>query len=142
MGSPRRPPRRPVLLAVLALAASLVAPGASAIDWSAAGAERVVRIVTRNEDATARETKIWLVVVDGQGYIRTGGTRWWRNVERDPDVLLRVAGAEHPVRAELVTDAELVRRVEAAMRTKYGWSDRLIAPFRFGDVHIMRLVPR
>ena len=29
-----------------------------------------------------------------------------------------------------------------ALRTKYGWSDRLISPFRFGDTHILRLVPR
>jgi hypothetical protein len=135
---------RPALLAGALLAAVLVAapqPG-FAIDWATAGAERVVQIVTRNEDGTARETKIWLVVVDGQGYVRTGGTRWWGNIERDPDVVLRVAGAEHPLRAELVNDPEIAAKVEAALRTKYGWSDRLIGPFRFGDTHILRLVPR
>jgi hypothetical protein len=134
--------RRALLGAALAAGAGLVPLPAGAIDWASAAAERVVEIVTRNADGTHRETKIWLAVVDGQGYARTGGTRWWGNIERDPEVVLRVAGAEHPLRAELVTDRELVAKVEAALRTKYGWSDRLISPFRFGDTHILRLVPR
>jgi hypothetical protein len=139
--SGRRP--RGWILGAALLAAALLAPGeARSIDWAVADAERVVQILTRNEDGTKRETKIWLVVVDGQGYIRTGGTRWYANLERDPDVVLRVAGAEHELRAERVTDADLVAKTQAAFRTKYGWSDRLFAPFRFGDTHILRLLPR
>jgi len=134
---------RVALLGLVVGAALLAAPKRGvAIDWATAGAERVVEILTTNEDGTTRETKIWLVVVDGPGYIRTSGTRWWGNIERDPNVVLRVAGAEHPLRAELVTGPELAAKVEAALRTKYGWSDRLMGPFRFGDTHIMRLVPR
>jgi hypothetical protein len=102
----------------------------------------VVEIVTRDEDGAPRETKIWLVVVDGEGYIRTGGTRWWGNVERDPDVTLRVAGVEHPLRAELVTDEALLARVVASFRTKYGFSDRMAGLVRFGDTHVMRLERR
>ena len=124
------------------VAAWLFAGDARAIDWAAADAEQVVQIVTRNEDGTPRETKVWLVVVEGQGYLRTGGTRWYANVERDPDVVLRVAGAEHPLRAALVEDPELVERVVTAFRTKYGFSDRMAGLIRFGDAHIMRLVPR
>jgi hypothetical protein len=134
--------RRRLAGALLAGALAAAAQPGHAIDWATAGAERVVEIVTTNQDATPRETKIWLAVVDGQGYIRTGGTRWYGNLSRNPDVVLRVAGAEHPLRAELVTDAELAARVEAALRTKYGWSDRMMGPFRFGDTHILRLVPR
>lgn len=134
---------RVALFGCVALAAAWIAPApARAIDWAAAGAERVVEIVTQDEDGSPRETKIWLVVVDGQGYIRTGGTRWWGNVERDPDVELRVAGAEHPLRAELVTDGALLQRVVAAFRTKYGFSDRMAGLVRFGDTHVMRLVRR
>jgi hypothetical protein len=135
-------PRRALPAVVALFAAWAVALPTHGIDWAAAGAERVVEIVTRNADGTSRETKIWLAVVDGQGYIRTGGTRWYGNLSRDPDVVLRVAGAEHLLRAEEVTDAQLVARVEAALRAKYGWSDRLIAPFRFGETRILRLVPR
>lgn len=105
---------RVALFGCVALAAAWIAPApARAIDWAVAGAERVVEIVTQDDDGSPRETKVWLVVVDGQGYIRTGGTRWWGNVERDPDVELRVAGAEHPLRAELVTDEALLQRVVA-----------------------------
>jgi hypothetical protein len=134
--------RLAVLGAALGVAMLLVPLPGLAIDWAMAGAERVVEILTTNEDGTTRETKVWLAVVDGQGYVRTGGTRWWGNIERDPTIVLRVAGAEHPLRAERVTDPQLVAKVEAALRTKYGWSDRLIGPFRFGDTHILRLVPR
>jgi hypothetical protein len=134
--------RLALLGAALAVGALLAPLPGRAIDWATAGAERVVEILTTNQDGTPRETKVWLAVVDGQGYVRTGGTRWWGNIERDPDVVLRVAGAEHPLRAERVTDPELVAKVEAALRTKYGWSDRLIGPFRFGDTHILRLVRR
>ena len=134
---------RVALFGCVALAAAWMAPApARAIDWAAADAERVVEIVTHDEDGSPRETKIWLVVVDGQGYIRTGGTRWWGNVERDPDVVLRVAGAEHPLRAELVTHEALLEKVVAAFRSKYGFSDRMAGLMRFGDTHIMRVVPR
>ena len=132
---------RLALITVL-VAGWLVAGAARAIDWSAAGAENVVEILTDNEDGTPRETKIWLVVVDGQGYIRTSGTRWYGNVERDLEVVLRVAGAEHPLRAELVTDEALVEKVVTAFRVKYGFSDRMAGLIRFGDTHILRLVPR
>ena len=134
---------RVALLGLVAGAALLAAPQRGvAVDWSAAGAENVVEIITRNEDGSPRETKIWLVVVDGQGYIRTSGTRWYGNIERNPDVVLRVVGAEHPLRAELVTDEALREKVVAAFRTKYGFSDRMAGLIRFGDTHIMRLVPR
>ncbi len=134
---------RVVLLGLAVGITLLVAPDrGGAIDWSAAGAEQVVQIVTRNEDGSLRETSVWLVVVDGQGYVRTGGTRWWGNIERDPDVVLRVAGADQPLRAELVSDAEVIAKVVAAFRTKYGFSDRMAELVRFGDRHIMRFVPR
>ena len=134
---------RVALFGCAALATAWLEPApARAIDWAAADAERVVEIVTRDEDGAPRETKIWLVVVDGEGYIRTGGTRWWGNVERDPDVLLRVAGVEHPLRAELVTDEALLARVVASFRTKYGFSDRMAGLVRFGDTHVMRLERR
>ena len=134
---------RVALLGLVVGAALLAAPQRGvAIDWSAASAENVVEIITRNEDGSPRETKIWLVVVDGQGYMRTGGTRWYGNVERDPEIVLRVAGVEHPLRAELVTDEALLEKVVAAFRTKYGFSDRMAGLIRFGDTHIMRLVPR
>ena len=78
----------------------------------------------------------------GQGYIRTGNSRWFRNIERDPDVKLEIVGKLHPLRAEAVTDPDLRDRVIRTMREKYGWQDVLIHPFGSGDSNILRLAPR
>jgi hypothetical protein len=125
----------PVLL--LALPAAAAAP-----DWNAVKDVGNVEIITTDEDGDARETTIWLAVVDGQGYIRTGNSTWKGNIERNPDVTLRIDEAEYALRAEFVTDAELKARVAQALREKYGLSDSFIDIFRSGDPNIMRLVPR
>ena len=122
--------------------ASPVLPTAdTAVDWTAVADQRVPVIVTRDSDGSERVTKLWLVVVDGQGLIRTSDSRWFRNIERDPNVILRIGGYAHPLRAELVTDESLEKRVNAAFREKYGWQDRLIHPFGEPDLNLMRLVP-
>ena len=72
--------------------------------------------MTSKEDGSERETKVWLVVVDGQGYIRTSqGTTWGGNVERNPDIALRIEGSEYPLRAVFVEDA-------AGMHNEAAWS--------------------
>lgn len=125
----------------------LVSLGASAQEPADAGLKDAakagqVKILTQNEDASIRDTTIWIVLVGDEVFIRTGSTRWYGNIERDPDVVLRVGEIEFPLRAELVKDEALVQRVHAAFREKYGFSDRMIGWFRFGESHIMRLVPR
>ena len=123
--------------------AALAASGAAeAQDWGAIGATDVVVVVTRNQDGSDRETKVWIVVVDGRAYIRTAATRWYGNVERDPDIVLRVGEDEFPLRAVLVTDAPLAEHVEAAFRKKHGFWDAFMEIFRFGEAHVMHLAPR
>jgi hypothetical protein len=129
----------PVLFA--ALLASTPAR-AAAPDWNAHAGVQTVEIVTTNEDGTPRDTTIWLAVVDGQGYIRTGHTHWEGNIERNPDVVLRLDDAEYPLRAEFVQDAALRARIEQVFREKYGFSDAFIGFFRSGDPKIMHLAPR
>lgn len=130
--------------AAAALAGLLVA-GAAAGDRSPlarhADANTVV-IVTRNEDGTPRETKIWLVVVGGRAFVRTGSSRWGRNAERDPRVRLRVEGEEVALRARPVEEPELRRRVEEAFREKYGFSDWLVGLLRGHHPRIFELLPR
>jgi hypothetical protein len=99
-------------------------------------------IVTQDPDGSERVTKIWLVVVDGQGLIRTGNTRWFRNIQRDPNVVFRVGGYAYPLRADLVTDESLKDRAHAAFREKYGWQDWIIHPIGEPDPNVMRLSPR
>lgn len=137
----QRVPRAFPSILLLALLAALPA-AAAAPDWNALKDVETVEIVTTDEDGSARDTTIWLAVVDGQGYIRTGNSTWKGNIERNPDVTLRVEATEYPVRAEFVTDADLKARVAQALREKYGLSDSFIDIFRGGDPNIMRLVPR
>ena len=128
---------------VAAACAGVVPPIAdTAIDWTAVAEERVPEIVTKESDGSERVTKLWLVVVEGQGLIRTGDTRWFRNIQRDPNVVFRIGGHAHRLRAELVTDAPLEERVNAAFREKYGWQDWIIHPFGEPDGYVMRLLPR
>jgi hypothetical protein len=129
-------------LAVFGLGALAASGAAEAQDWAAIGDTDVVVVVTRNPDGSDRETKVWIVVVDDRAYIRTSATRWYANIERDPDIALRVGEDEFPLRAVLVTDAPLAERVESEFRKKYGYWDALMEIVRFGEPHVMHLTPR
>jgi hypothetical protein len=132
-----------MLLGVAACLLGAVAAGAAEVDWNAVADVEEVEVVTTNEDGTPRATTIWLIVVDGQGYIRTSGwTRWGGNVERNPDIALRIGDAEHLLRASFVEDEELRARIVAAFREKYGRFDGFLNVFRGSNPPIMRLDPR
>jgi hypothetical protein len=131
-----------VLTALILLAPVTGAQGGDAIQWDRYSEEGTVEVITTNEDGSARETKVWLAVVDGQGYIRTGKTRWGGNVERNPEVTLRIGESELPLRVEFVTDPAERDAVKAALRAKHGFSDWILSPIRGRNPKIMRLVPR
>ncbi|HKE11583.1 MAG TPA: DUF2255 family protein [Myxococcota bacterium] len=136
---------RPLLrILVLATAVGLqpLSSAAASPDWNAAATTDTVQVITKNQDGTLKTTTVWLAVVDGQGYIRTGNTRWWANIERDRDVTLRVQGSDYPLRVEVVEEPDLRQRVEDAFRAKYGWVDRALEVVRSGSPHIMKLLPR
>jgi hypothetical protein len=102
-----------------------------------------VQVLTTNEDGTPRETTVWLAVVDGRGYIRTSGwTRWGNDVERNPDIALRIGDTEHLLRASFIEDEALREEIVATFREKYGWFDGLLDVFRGSKPRIMRLDPR
>ena len=132
-----------VALFLLASALPTGAAGAEPIDWSAASGENTVVILTREADGAPRETTVWLVVVDGQGYVRTGDTHWHRNIARDPKIGVRIAGKDHAVTAEHVTDPALHGRINTAFNDKYGFSDTFVGWFSHREnAQIMALVPR
>lgn len=139
-------PRRVLARAASALlAATLVgvpAARAKGPDWNALAHVGTIEIVSTEEDGTPRGTMVWLVVFDGEGYIRTGNTHWGKNVERRPDVLARIEKVEYPLRAERVVDPERVQRLESAFREKYGLSDTVVGVFRRGEPKLFRLVAR
>jgi hypothetical protein len=129
--------------AEVALASEADAQTTPAPDWDAVADVDTIEIATRDEDGSPRVTTIWLVVVDGQGYIRTGDTRWFANVQRDANVALHIRGAEYPMRAQIVPEADPAwARAQQAFRDKYGTSDRLLGMLPGAGTQIMRVVPR
>jgi hypothetical protein len=114
------------------------------IEWTRVADVQTVQIVTTDEDGSPRDTKIWLVVHEGHGYVRSSGTRWLANVERNPDVVVRIGEEEHPLRASPVRDSETYEAVLQAFREKYGFSDILTGIVRglAGTATILRLDPR
>ena len=119
----------PALLVLLAPASS--ASGEDAIEWDRYSEGGTVTVLTTDEDGSTRETKVWLIVVEGQGYIRTGKTGWGANVERNPEIALRIG-----------TDEAERETVKKALRARYGFWDWILSPVRGRNPKIMRLVPR
>jgi hypothetical protein len=101
-----------------------------------------VRIITLDPDGEVRDTKIWIALHDGTGWVRTGNSRWLENIRRDPDVKLRVGQQEFELRAEEIGDPAARTAVAAAMRAKYGWSDWMLQPLRWRASHVLRLSSR
>ncbi len=126
-----------VFAAVLALAsAAFAAP----IDWTRFSDTQTIEVVTTDEDGGSRLTTIWIVVLDYQAYIRTSGTTWGDNVEREGMLRLREVGGDRPLRAEKVLSEAEVERVVAAFREKYGTSDMWAGLLRFGERRVFRLL--
>ncbi len=135
----------PHIARLLLLAAALGLPDPAAgqgVDWARYADVETLEVLTTDEDGAPRATTVWLLVQDGEAYLRTGGTTWGGNVGRDPEIALRTGDQEIPVRAEILTDPATRERVANGFREKYGFMDRVAGLFRFGDTRIMRLVPR
>ena len=107
-----------MLLLAGALALASADPARAA--WSDFKNEQEITAVVHGEDGKAREVKIWLVVLDDQGYIRTRNTSWRAALESDPKAALRIQGVDHPIRAIPVKDPALYNRVNEAYTAKYG----------------------
>lgn len=116
--------------------------GAAEPDWTALADSETVYVLTADEDGDVRETKIWLSVVDGTPYIRTSrSSRWGDNIERDPEIALRVGDDEYPLRARFIEAEDERARIVGAFEAKYG-SNPILNWIRGDDPRIMRLDPR
>jgi len=125
---------------VLALALGFATSAETAMpDWSKWADLQTVEVISVDEGGRPRTTTVWIVVVDGQPYLRTGGTIWGGNVEREGKLTLKGAPGEYELRIEKVTDPSLQAQVMAAFRAKYGTWDRLSGLVRFGGRRIFRL---
>jgi hypothetical protein len=143
--SNQRMKRRILHALALLIGFLLLAPSvrAQSPDWNAVAAEDVIVVLTHDVDGELRETTVWMGALDGVGYVRTSDTRWRANILRDPNVGVRVAGNEYPLRAELATDDALHARVNAVFRAKYGFTDRMLGWLgNEGGKYCLALLPR
>ncbi len=138
----RHAPLALLMMAALACASTPPELASAPIDWEAVADEGTPEIVTRNADGSEKVRKIWIVVLDGRGYIRTAETSWFENIQRDANVVLRIGGAAYPLRAVPVVDRSLRDEVSRGFREKYGVMDFLIHPFGAPSANILVLVER
>jgi len=127
-----------LMMAVILVAAPMAR--ANTPDWSALADVETVDVVTEDEDGSLRETKVWLLVHDGRGYVRTGGTAWGANVVRTQSLILRVGDTEYDLRIEFEEADDTRARIKAAFREKYGWSDGMVSWIRGDRPKHMRMV--
>ena len=106
-------------LVFAALLASAAADPARA-GWSDVKDEQEIFAILHDENGEAREVKIWLVVLDDHGFIRTRNTSWRADLERDPKAALKIKDQTIPIRPVPVKDPELYKRVNEAYTEKYG----------------------
>ena len=136
-------PAKPLVGSILAWALATLLAGAAhaaAPDWRTLADVQTVEVISTDEDGGSRLTTVWIVVLDDQAYIRTAGTIWGDNVEREGKLRLRIPAGDYPLRAERVLDAAEVERVTAAFREKYGTTDLVMELLRFGERRVFHLV--
>jgi len=142
-----RPTRSTALLAAgaaacLAAAAATAADTDTDVDWAAVAGAETVRVLTADEDGDERVTTIWLLVQDGNGYIRTSRrSSWGDNVERNPAIGLRIDARDYELRAVFIEDEAVREKIVAGFEEKYG-SNPILNWIRGDDPRIMRLDPR
>jgi hypothetical protein len=82
-----------------------------------------VRIETRRDgDSPEHRTIIWVVVVEGEVFVRSvrgPKGRWYREISSNPEGALHVEEDRILVRAAPATDEATVDAVSAAFRSKY-----------------------
>jgi len=135
-----------IVLWVLWVACATPAPPAPATEatpaWSELRDVSTVELVTVDPDGDERVTTVWLAVVDDMGAIRTGNSRWFANLQRNPELRFRAEGTEYPLRVEFVTDQTQAAAMDAVFREKYGTLDAIISFLRGDGTNRMWLRPR
>ena len=73
--------------------------------------------------------------MDGEGTLRTGDSRWWKNLERDPNCRIRTQGTDYSLRVDFVSGHEEKARIDDAFVEKYGWLERTLFRQERGETH-------
>lgn len=130
-----------LMLAISCATERLAAP-IGPLDWDALAEEWFAIVLTTDPDGSQRETRVVFVVMEDTGIVRTGSTLWFANIQRDPDIRLRIGGKVYLVRAEPIDDEEALRAINDEFRTKYGFGDWLVDWFRPRDRNVLRMRER
>jgi hypothetical protein len=81
-----------------------------------------VEIETQAPDKPARRTVIWVVVDEGEAFIRTArgpDSRWYRDIEANPAVAVHVGHRRITATAIPATDPDSIERTSAGYLRKY-----------------------
>jgi hypothetical protein len=101
-------------------------------------ATQEVLLGTTSPSGARHDTKLWIVVVDGEPYLRSmngPGARWYREALRDGDaemLLLDDRDKRLRVHAAHFDDPATLAQVSKAIKKKYGWTHPQYLP-RFLD---------
>jgi hypothetical protein len=94
-------------------------------DWSFTDGIEEIRIETRTGYGLPHSVTIWCVSIDGELYVGASAPefpkerRWVRNVRRDPNVRLEIAGRIYERQLEVITDPARADFVDRAFGRKY-----------------------
>jgi hypothetical protein len=94
----------------------------SSEDLEALAEAEEVEIETQAPDGPTHRTTIWIVVDDGEAFIRTykgPESRWYREAKANPAVALHVGDRRLPSTAIPADDPDSIERVSAGFRRKY-----------------------
>jgi hypothetical protein len=121
--------------------AALVAVGIAT--WVAGELTEVAVLRTTDEDGAARETKLWVVDLDGSPWVRVARPErtWFGRLRGRPEVELVRHGVALPYRAIEIDDPAMRARVDAAFRDKYGLVDWWYGVVLRRDPRAIRLDP-
>ncbi len=86
----------------------------------------VVVASTRGADGAAEETRLWIVDLDGQPYLRAGSSQaqWYGRLVAHPEITVERHGTAATFVA--VPSPSDTATVNALMAEKYGWADAYI----------------
>jgi hypothetical protein len=82
-----------------------------------------IEIETQAPDKAPRRTVIWVVVDDGEVFVRTyrgSNSRWFKDIAANPAVAIHIEGKRLPATAIPATDPDAIERTSTGYLRKYG----------------------
>ena len=124
-----------VIASQFLLACASVPVATTPLDWTEADEHWSIHVVTTDPDGSDRVTRVWMAMLGGDGVLRTGDSRWWANLQRDPRIRVRTGGADYPFSVEFITQRPDMVRIDEAFLEKYGGWERMMFSQERGETH-------